>query len=72
MTRAEKLAVLMKLHEISLYVVELLFVLTYFWGVTQHLSTLFLIGLLGGILYIPVWCYVDNFLYKIKEEQSSK
>lgn len=72
MTRAEKLAVLMKLHEIALYVVELLFVLMYIWGVSQRLSTLFLIGLLGTVSYIPIWCYVDNFLYKIKEEQSLK
>lgn len=70
MTRAEKLAVLEKLHEVALYVVEMLFILTYILGVVQHLPTVSFIGLCGIILYLPVWCYVDNVLDKIKEKQS--
>ena len=65
MTRAKKMAILKKLHEAALYVFEMLFVLAYIWGVEQHSSTVFGIGLCGMILYLPFWCYLDDLIIKI-------
>ncbi|RHH14397.1 hypothetical protein DW228_06245 [Bacteroides fragilis] len=64
----ENSAVLIKLHDIVLYVIEMLFLATCTIGVIAHIPYMSLVGILGVIGYMPLWCYVASILYDIENK----
>lgn len=65
----KNLSVLIKLHEIILYIGVMLFLVMYMIGIFSHVVLMLYIGILGSLIYVLLWCYVSDMLYKIKNKR---
>lgn len=47
----------------------MLFLVMYMIGIFSHVVLMLYIGILGSLIYVLLWCYVSDMLYKIKNKR---